>query len=397
MRAQLERDFERFRRELPRDFAAHVRDAYRIDLTARYLGFDLPHPIGKGSGQLSLSEEQLETDRVAGLAFVVLKTAIAEDTAGARSMGAWAIHETRMKVERRRSAAGDDGWTVTWKGRGWDRSFEDYLALVRAAADLTRAGEVVAVPSIKYHLPRLDEPFRADEYAHTTGRLAQAWGRGILPLEKDFSPTLAGDTLAQERDQILRWLREVPGQIRRTAPEPGVRLALKLMNARFDDAFQLEMLEAASSADALIAFNRLWDPAAGVAFGGYDLSERNLRVLGAARRNGTTLPALVGSGNVGSGRLILEYARLGCESIQLHTFFQLPLSEYPATEGSRPQRALHALVFDPNDGLVAGMLDLESSGLLERRGGELRFLDLSGAATTSPPSEGHENIANRAH
>ena len=26
-----------------------------------------------------------------------------------------------------------DGWTVTWKGRGWDRSFEDYLDLVRAA------------------------------------------------------------------------------------------------------------------------------------------------------------------------------------------------------------------------------------------------------------------------
>ena len=83
----------RFRRAHPRGLSASTS-------TARYLGFPLPHPIGKGSGQLSLNQEQLETDRAAGLAFVVLKTVIAEDAAGDRAMGAWAIHETRMKVER---------------------------------------------------------------------------------------------------------------------------------------------------------------------------------------------------------------------------------------------------------------------------------------------------------
>ncbi len=375
MRALLERDFERFKRELPREIAGYIRDAYRIDLTARYLGRTLPHPIGKGSGQLSLSLEQLETDRVAGLAFVVLKTVIAEDPAGEKSMGAWAVHETRMKVERRRSA-GRDGWTVTWKGRGWDRTFDEYLALVRAAADCTRSGEMVAVPSVKYHLPRLGEPFRTEEYRYTTERLCGAWGADELPLEKDFSPTLAGNELAGEQDQILRWLREVPAQVRAGAGATPVRLALKLMNARFDDAFQLEMLQAASSADSLVVFNRLWDPEQGVAFGGFDLSDRNLRVLQAARVGGLRTPPLAGTGNISSGRLIVEYARLGCESVQLHTFFQLPLSEYPATEGSRPQRALHALFFDPVNGLVACMLDLEAQGGLERRGGELKFLDL---------------------
>ena len=375
MRALLERDFERFKRELPREIAGYIRDAYRIDLTARYLGRNLPHPIGKGSGQLSLSLEQLETDRVAGLAFVVLKTVIAEDPAGEKSMGAWAVHETRMKVERRRSA-GRDGWTVTWKGRGWDRTFDEYLALVRAAADCTRSGEMVAVPSVKYHLPRLGEPFRTEEYRYTTERLCGAWGADELPLEKDFSPTLAGNELAGEQDQILRWLREVPAQVRAGAGATPVRLALKLMNARFDDAFQLEMLQAASSADSLVVFNRLWDPEQGVAFGGFDLSDRNLRVLQAARVGGLRTPPLAGTGNISSGRLIVEYARLGCESVQLHTFFQLPLSEYPATEGSRPQRALHALFFDPVNGLVACMLDLEAQGGLERRGGELKFLDL---------------------
>jgi hypothetical protein len=374
MHGQLQRDFERFKRELPPDPAAHIREAFRIDLTARYLGYTLPHPIGKGSGQLSLNAEQVEADRAAGLAFVVLKTVIAEDPTGERSMGAWAVHETRMRVEPRVSSTGREGWTVTWKGRGWDRSFDEYLELVRLAADLTRAGGMVVVPSAKYHLPRVDEPFRDAEYRYTTERLAEAWGPEELPLEKDFSPTLAGDPLADERPRVLRWLREVPGRIRTGAGATKVRLAVKLMNARFDEAFQLEMLDACGAADSLVCFNRLWDPTLAVAYGGYDLSDRNLRVLQAARPR--PLPPLVGTGNICTGRMLLDYARLGCESVELHTFFQLPLSQYPAQGGTRTQRALHALLFHPHDGLVAGMLALEVEGMIERRGGELHFLDL---------------------
>ena len=53
--------------------------------------------------------------------------------------------------------------------------------------------------------------------------------------------------------------------------------------------------------------------------------------------------------------------------MQLHTLFQLPLDQFPATAGSRTQRALHLLVFDPKNGLIAGMLD----------GGYRRFLDVT--------------------
>jgi len=372
VRAQLEQDFERFKRGLPRDFAAYVRAAYRIDLAARYAGESLPHPIGKGSGQLSLNAGQLEDDAAAGLAFVVLKTVIAEDETGVRAMAAWAIHETRMRVERRAAPDGRPGWTVTWKGRGWDGTLDQYLALVRAGRDLTRGGGLLVVPSVKYHLPPLDQPFRDGEYRHTTMRLAQAWGMPPLLLEKDFSPTLAGDALADDRAQILRWLREVPGRIRAAAPLP-VRVAVKLMNARFDDGFQLEMMHAAAEADALVCFNRLFDAHRGVAYGGWDLSDRNLRVLD---RLTPGSPPLTGTGNICSGRMILEYARRGCESVELHTFFQLPLSEYPATQGSRTQRALHALVFTPHDGLIAALLDLEARGEIERRNDELHFLDV---------------------
>ncbi|HTI03772.1 MAG TPA: hypothetical protein VL549_00535 [Gemmatimonadales bacterium] len=369
-RASLASDFERFKRALPRDFAAHVRAVYRINLAGRYLGEPLPHPVGKGSGQLSLNLNQLEIDAEAGLAFAVLKTVIAQDAAGTQSMSAWAIHESKMKVEQR---SGGGGWTVTWKGRGWDRSFDEYLGLVRAAWDLAAAGQLLAVPSVKYHLPRLGEAFRDDEYAYTTRALAAAWGQSPLLLEKDFSPTLAGDPLADEKTQILRWLREVPQHIRAHA---DVRLAMKLMNARFDDDFQRQMMDAASSADALVVFNRLFDPVAGVAYGGSELSDRNLRVLDRPSARPPVRPSLCGTGNINSGRMIVAYAERGCSSVQLHTFFQLPLEEYPATEGSRTQRALHALIFDPQDGLIAVMLEREAAGTLERRKGELHFLDL---------------------
>ena len=73
--------------------------------------------------------------------------------------------------------------------------------------------------------------------------------------------------------------------------------------------------------------------------------------------------------------MILDYARCGCESVQLHTYFQVPLDQYPATAGSRTQRALHALIFHPTDGLVAGLLDATDAGEIEPRGGMVHFLD----------------------
>src|SRR2546426_11429122 len=151
MRAQLARDFERFGRSPPRDFPSHVRETYHLDLSAHYLGATLPHPIGKGSGQLSLNAKQLEEDAEAGLAFAILKTVIAQDEAGAPSMAAWAIHETKMKGERRRATTGAAGWAVTWKGRGWGRPFGEDLGLVRRGRELTRAGRRLVVASGKNH------------------------------------------------------------------------------------------------------------------------------------------------------------------------------------------------------------------------------------------------------
>ena len=74
----------------PRDLADVIRDELRIDLSTRYAGQAIPHPFGKASGQLSCTLSQVADDLDAGIAFVVLKTVIAEDAHASRSMGAWA-------------------------------------------------------------------------------------------------------------------------------------------------------------------------------------------------------------------------------------------------------------------------------------------------------------------
>src|SRR5690606_132425 len=220
------------------------------------------------------------------------------------------------RVERRTAADGRSGWTVTWKGRGWDRSLADYLALVRTGRDITAASGPLVIPSVKYHLPEAGAAFSSGEYRHTTALLADAWGPTPLLLEKDFSPTLAGDDRSRAREAILRWLREVPERIRSAAPH-GARVSLKLMNARFDEAFQAEMVAAAQLADELVVFNRLWDDTAGVAYGGHGLSDRNLRVLARVRASGIAHPPLSGTGNIATGRMAVAYARAGCTTVQV--------------------------------------------------------------------------------
>jgi hypothetical protein len=393
-RSALDRLRERTGRHPPRDLAALVRAELGIDLTARYAGLTIPHPFGKASGQLSCTVPQVEADVAAGVAFIVLKTVIAEGPAGDRAMEAWTVPERKMRVERRRVPDGREGWTITWKGRGWAGSLQEYLAFVERALDVAREPDVPVIPSVKYHLPGAAESLREDEYRFTTERLLALWERagcgGDMILEKDFSPTLAGDARAGDRERVLDWLVTAPRMIR-AAAGGRVRLGVKVMNALFDDAFQVDMVRVLAERDPpafLVVFNRLFDPAAGSAYGGWELSDRNLRVLDALRDVLPSAPPLSATGNICSGRMMFEYARRGCENGQLHTFFQLPLSSYTAAGGSRSARALHTLLLHPTEGLAVWVRHAHERGGLEARNGEVRLLDVVDAARTAPREAG---------
>jgi hypothetical protein len=188
--------------------------------------------------------------------------------------------------------------------------------------------------------------------------------------------------------KILEWLRMVPSLIRAAVPPGRVRVGLKLFNSLDNDDFQRAMLAAVHGPerpDYLIYANRLFDPdrafegQRGIAYGGPDLSDRNLLLLSALRAGqaeGTIpRPALEvsGTGDISSGRMAVEYALRGCTSFQLHTYFQLPLSLYAMRRGTRLERALHRLYFDPDEGFIvwmshaAGRLGLAGNPLIRLR------------------------------
>jgi dihydroorotate dehydrogenase len=395
---------------LPADLDGYLAEAYGLDLAASYAGIPLRNPWGKASGQLTLRLGQLEEAAAAGLGFAVLKTVIAQDAGGEQSMAAWAIKESRMVAEPITSpATGATGWTITWRGRGWWQSFDDYLALVREGTALGIARALPVVPSVKYHLPAPGETeWRSGEYEETTRRILDAWhdggGVGPMPLEKDFSPTLAGADRAARRSTVMEWLRRVPELIRAAAPGQ-VRVGLKLFNSLDHDDFQRAMLAAVhgpARPDFLIHANRLFNPdrvfegTRGVAYGGPDLSDRNLRMLSALRAAQARgeVPAapleISGTGDISSGRLAVEYALRGCTSFQIHTLFQLPAEVFAMKVGTKLQRALHRLVLDPEEGFVVWAHHAARRlGLALDEDSPVRFLDLAarGAASALTPRD----------
>ena len=64
------------------------------------------------------------------------------------------------------------------------------------------------------------------------------------------------------------------------------------------------------------------------------------------------------TGNISSGRIAAEYLLRGASSFQIHTYFQLPSSEYKMETGGKTARALHELYFHPEEGLIAWLLHL---------------------------------------
>jgi hypothetical protein len=386
VRRQLADEFEaRADQPLSANLREWALERWGVDLSGRYAGRKIRVPFGKASGQLSMTPQQVEADGLAGLGFVVLKTVIAEDKGGERAMAAWAIHETHMQVEQITDEDGTSGWTVTWRGRGWDKPFSSYLRLLRTAVPIGAEHEMPVSASVKYHLPATSaEPFRESEYRYTTQALAAAWrdaaGVGAPIIEKDFSPTLAGDPRADERANVLRWLREVPRLVANAGAGP-IDLGMKLMNARFEDAFQAEMLLALEDAPYVrfrVTFNRLFDEERGLAYGGPALARRNLAALDAfIAQHGSPPASLSATGDIHSGRRMIEYALRGAESGQIHTYFQLPRALYRSGSASRTAAALHELVLHPENGLIAWMLALGEMGWIERRDGVLHFLDVS--------------------
>jgi dihydroorotate dehydrogenase len=394
-------DYNRFAIEgVPQNFEEYILEKYKIDISSKYGELNIKNPFGIASGQLSNSINQIENGMKDGIGFIVLKTVIAEDGSGNSSMKDWKINEPKMVIEEIRSQRGELGYTTTWKGRGWHKSFDEYLELMEKSVRLSKESAVPVIPSCKFNLPQSkDQDFKNEEYKYTMGKFLEVWksvmgssSDGDLYLEKDFSPTLAGSSMSKVKETILWWLEEVPGKIREFSKNSRVFLGVKLMNATFEDEFQTEMLQtilnSKNSPDYLICFNRLFDSEKvfegkkGVAYGGYDLSDRNLKALITLRRleNSGKLKTrdipISATGNICSGKMMLEYALRGCQNGQLHTYFQVSPENYRMKNGTRTSKALLELIMNPETGLVPGLQYLYENGSLEKVEGIIRFQDV---------------------
>ena len=200
----------------------------------------------------------------------------------------------------------------------------------------------------------------------------------LLLSERKASASVEGagsDRAAQEI--IIQWLIRVTNLIRNAASPAAIKIGLKVFNAILDDAFQLEMLRTINErcsgedvpdflvyANRLFDSNREFDGVRGIAYGGPDLSARNLAVLRDMRllEHQGVIPVcklpISATGNIVSGRIAAEYLLRGASSFQVHTYFQLPSREYSMKTGGKTARALFELCFHPEEGLLAWLLHL---------------------------------------
>lgn len=367
-----------------------IIENYGVDPAGEYAGIPLHHPFAKGAGQLSLNEKQVISDRESGLAYTVLKSAVGVTETGEVGIDEWQKSAPEMMLEPREARDGRTGWTISWKGRGWDRGFDAYVEFYRES--LRRNPGYLVIPSL---MVDVTSPERAKrQAAYCISQLIDIHGRnasvGRFLIEIDISPTLLLLPGAEEDETLLDMVTTSVIAFRSALGSRG-KFVIKLPNASRGSDFQLALTRAAldvggDGVAALIVGNRLFDPEAefkgrkGIAYGGYDLSNANLETLDRLIAEGIDA-SLAGTGNICSGRMMAEYALRGCMSGQIHTFFQLPPSAYkaPASSGGRTWRALRELLFHPDDGLIATLLKLERAGKLSRRQEVLQFRDLPSA------------------
>ncbi len=382
------KDYEVFGDEgMPSQIEEYILQKYRIDISSTFAGVRIRNPYGKASGQLSMNIDQVKTDVSDGLGFIVLKTVVAQDSMGNSTMKEWKIDRPQMRVDKIVSKSGKKGWSVSWDGRGWTGSLEEYLEFYKEAYDLGNRNNVPIAASCQFHMPEKGEEFNEEEYRYTGEQFSKAFREtvGDLPhiLEVDFSPTLNMKVGVESKDNVLRWFKEVPRLVRRFVREDFV-LGIKVFNTIHGREFQREiirvLLNDLERINYIVTFNRLFDEKRGRAYGGYDLSDNNILILDSlkseildSKKRGVTIS---GTGNICSGKMMVEYALRGATNGQCHTFFQIPIEEYRMRNGSRTRKALHHLIFHPKEGLLIAMRWLEENGYLFRMGGILRFFNI---------------------
>jgi len=387
--SSLQHDLERSSVMTAEALSLHVAKTYEVDLSGEFAGIPIHHPIGKAAGQLSMTPGHVDSDNTNGLAFTVLKSAVGITPSGEVGISDWEKSAPKMIVEKRRSLDGRDGWTVTWRGRGWDKGFEAYVDFYRTVLDSNHG--YLVIPSLMVDVTSRERA--AEQAANCLGQLIDVFGSAgseyEFLVEIDISPTLNLLPGADDDRTFRRYVAVSVDAFRKGLNGRG-KCIVKIPNGGRDADFQVRLVQdsldiGGGAVKAVIAGNRLFDKSGefegqvGIAYGGWDLSNINLMTLDGMKNVGLYIP-VIATGNICSGKIMAEYAVRGCLAGEIHTFFQLKPSAYraPSGEGGLTWRALREIIFHPDDGLVAIMMKLEKTGILPRKSGLLCFKSLPG-------------------
>lgn len=325
-------------------FPEIIRSELGIALKAKYGNFDLKHPILVAPGQLTKEKSQITRIKKAGYSGCVLKSVIGEDEKGNCSM----LFQRKKMAYLKTTYDEEENPVIHWDGRGDTRDLKEYLKFAKGAFTLSDNNFLI-VASILCHLPGPDEELKRDEWTHTIKKIYEI---GYRIFEIDFCPSLKNEKAIMEKENILRWYREIPLFIKREFPD--VYVFPKILNLDYGLDFQLRMIESGikGKSDGVIIGNRIFKERINSAYGGKELRERNLVQIREIKKAFPGI-SISGTGGVYEGRHILKYLKAGAGDVQVLSYILGKVKKrFLKGKGDKFERVIYELFFNPEDGFL---------------------------------------------
>lgn len=338
---------------VPGNIGEIVEQATGICLSARYVDYNLSHPIIVAPGQLTLNLNQVESIRKAGFAGCVLKSVVGESPDGICSMSMQRKKPTSISSFYESYDTQCEYPIIHWNGRCDVRALDDYMTFAKDVKKSVDDGRFVPVASILCHLPLPGEEIKTDEWIHTTKSIFSA---GYSHIEIDFCPFLSGDNYTEDQKNVLRWYRICPEIMKSISSD--IRVIPKMLNLSWGLDFQIAIAEAAvkGGADGIIVANRIFKPEYGSGHGGEELRHINLAQVREIKKRFPSLH-ISATGGVYDGRMAFDYLQAGADNIQVLSYLMGKVQTPFEKCGNKFDKVLHKLLLHPQTGLVAAIID----------------------------------------
>jgi len=333
------------------EFEEKIKEITGIDLSSKYGNLYLKNPILIAPGQLTRVEKQIFQIKEANFAGCVLKSVVGEDENGNCSMISYRNPPTYLKNVYDDFDVDKKFPIIHWDGRADTRCLSEYLKFAINAFKYQEK-KFAVIASLLCHFPLPDEEIKKDEWVYTTQKLYETGGRIF---EIDFCPRLRKEDKKMEKENILRWYREIPGIMKSIAPD--ISVFPKILNLDYGIDFQIEMVKAAveGNSDGVVIGNRIYKKEFGSAHGGKELKERNIQQIKEVKKIFPNL-SISGTGGIYTGKDILDYIEAGADNIQLLSFLMGKTSINFEIEGTKFEKVFYYLLFDKKTGLLPAML-----------------------------------------